>query len=669
MAIDATFKKAVNTVRILSADGVQKANSGHPGMPMGCADYAFTLWHNFLRFDPSRPDWLGRDRFVLSAGHGSMLAYSLLHLFNFDVSADDLAQFRQWKSKTPGHPEVGHTPGVEVTTGPLTTGLATAVGMAIGAKQLAARMDDTGLFDQRIFVISGDGCMMEGGSHEACSLAGHLQLDNLVVFYDDNSITIEGSTDLAFSEDVGKRFDAYGWHVIHVDGQAPEAIEGAIAEAIATSDKPVLIIGKTTIGFGSPNMAGSHDVHGAPLGDDEIAEIKKAMGFDPEKSFVVPDDVRALCDERTAGLQADAVTWDARLNELKAANADRAALLDQLTSRAVPENILEELLAVVPEKDTATRSSGGSIMQRAAELVPALCGGAADLNPSTKTHLKAEADFSVDCRAGRNIHFGVREFAMGLAGNGLALYGTAIPFTSTFAAFSDFMKPVLRLAALQRLQSVFVYTHDSIFVGEDGPTHQPVEQISMCRAIPGMTVIRPAESYEVAHAWAAALQADGPVALFLTRQTVENIPADKVDAIALAKGAYVLSDDDDFKVIIIATGSELMAAQHAAEHLRANGCKIRVVSMPSWELFEAQDQAYKDSVLPPGCTRRVSVEAGTTFGWERYVGRCGLMIGVDHFGDSAPYQILAEEYGLTAEKIVEQIKAHFTSCPCSCSCS
>lgn len=664
MVIGTTFEKAVNTVRILSADGVQKANSGHPGMPMGCADYAFALWHQFLRFDPSRPEWLGRDRFILSAGHGSMLAYSLLHLFQFNLTLEDLAQFRQWKSKTPGHPEFGHTPGVEVTTGPLSTGLATGVGMAIGAKQLAARLDNPKLFDQRIFVISGDGCMMEGGSHEACSLAGHLQLDNLILFYDDNSITIEGDTSLAFSEDVGKRFEAYGWHVIRINGQDPEAIQGAIQEAIAVADKPALIIGKTTIGFGSPNLAGSHDVHGAPLGDDELAEVKKAFGFDPEQCFVVPDDVRALCDERVTALQAEANAWDARLADFRAANPDQATLLDQLTSKAVPEAILEELLAAVPEKETATRSSGGTIMQRAAELVPSLCGGAADLNPSTKTHLDAEADFSVECRAGRNIHYGVREFAMGLCANGLALYGTAIPFTATFTVFADFMKPVLRLAALQRLQAVFVYTHDSIFVGEDGPTHQPIEQLTMLRSIPGMTVIRPAESYEVAHAWAAALQADGPVALFLTRQTVENIAADKVASIDVAKGAYVLSDDEDFKFIIIATGSELMPALHAAEQLRANGCRIRVVSMPSWELFETQDQAYKDSVLPPECTRRVSVEAATTFGWERYVGRDGLMIGVDHFGDSAPYKLLADKYGLTAEKIAAQIKKHFSGCSC-----
>jgi len=659
MPVDATFRKAVDTVRLLAADGVQKANSGHPGMPMGCADYAFTLWHTFLRHQPRGPDWLGRDRFILSAGHGSMLLYSLLHLFGYDVSIEDLKAFRQRGSKTPGHPEHGVTPGVEVTTGPLSTGLATGVGMAIAAKQLAARMGDEGLFDQRIFVLSSDGCMMEGASHEACSFAGHQKLDNLICFYDDNEVTIEGRTSLAFSEDVQRRFEAYGWRVLRVDGHDVDQIEGAIAEAINTSGCPVLIIGRTTIGFGAPNMAGSHETHGAPLGEAELAATKEALGFPTSESFHVPDDVRGLCQGRIEELAQQASEWDERLAVFLAAHPDKADLLESLTGSRVPDGILTDLLAAVPEKETATRSSGGEIMQCAAGLVPALCGGAADLNPSTKTYLKSGSDFSPENRSGRNLHFGVREFCMGLCANGMSLYGSAIPFTATFAVFADFMKPALRLAALQKLHEVFVFTHDSIFVGEDGPTHQPIEQMTMLRSIPGLTVIRPADSWETAHAWAAALEADGPVALFLTRQTVENIPEDTVPRIQLARGGYVLSDEPDFELIIIATGSEVMTAWHAAELLRQAGRSVRLVSLPSWELFDRQPPEYREAVLPSGCAARVSVEAGTTFGWCRYVGLAGLSIGIDRFGDSAPYKELAVEYGLTPEGIADRVQAHF----------
>ena len=658
MAIDATMKKAADTVRLLAADGVQKANSGHPGMPMGCADYAFTLWHSFLRHNPDNPEWIGRDRFILSAGHGSMLLYSLLHLFEYGMSLDDLKQFRQWESLTPGHPEVGHTPGVEVTTGPLGTGFCTGVGMAIGAKQLAARVGETTLFDQRIFVLSSDGCMMEGCTHEAASLAGHQKLDNLIVFYDDNSITIEGAASLAFTEDVGARFQAYGWHVLRVDGQNMEQIQAALTEATAHEGAPVLIVGKTTIGYGSPNMAGDHETHGAPLGEDELAATRRNLGFPPE-SFHVPDDVRALCQARSADLRQAAAAWDERLAAFRQAQPDKASLLDQLVGRTVPDDILDRLLAAVPQKETATRSSGGEIMQAAAAAVPALCGGSADLNPSTKTYLKAETDFSPDNRAGRNIHFGVREFGMGLCANGLSLYGAAIPFTATFAVFSDFMKPVLRLAAIQELHEVFVFTHDSVFVGEDGPTHQPIEQLLMARSIPGMTVMRPAESHEVAHAWAAALQLDGPVAMFLTRQTVANLTKEVAAKVDVASGAYVLSEDPDFDLLLIATGSEVMTAVGAAAILREAGQKVRVVSMPSWELFEEQAPEYRDSVIPAACEKRVTIEAGVTIGWDRYAGPKGLKIGVDHFGHSAPAKLLAEKYGLTPQAIADSIQAHF----------
>ncbi len=661
MVREPDFDLAINTVRVLSADGVQAARSGHPGMPMGCADFAFTLWSRFLRFDPGRPDWVGRDRFVLSAGHGSMLLYSLLHLFGFDLTLDDLSRFRQWGSRTPGHPEFGHTPGVEVTTGPLGSGLATGVGIAMGLNQLRENMGGTDLFDQQVFVLSSDGCMMEGTSHEACALAGHQQLGNLIAFYDDNSITIEGATSLAFSEDVGQRFAAYGWQVIRINGQDVDQIADALETAVANQEAPTLIIGKTVIGSGSPNLQGSHETHGAPLGEEELAATKRALGFDPDVSFHVPGRVRQLCAKRVAELTAQAARWDRRAEEFAKRNPRKAALLNRMLGRTVPDNILEELLEAVPDKDTATRNAGGEIMQRAAALVPSLSGGSADLNPSTKTYLKAAPDFTPENRAGRNIHYGVRELGMGWATNGLALSGTVLPYCSTFAVFSDYMKPALRLAAIQGLHEVFVFTHDSVFVGEDGPTHQPIEHLAMLRSIPGLTVIRPAESHEVAHAWAVALRGDGPVALLLTRQTVPDFPPEMAAGIKLARGAYVLSDDADFEILVIATGSEVAPSLEAAERLRESGTPVRVVSMPSWELFEAQDAQYRDAVLPPTCRKRVTVEAGSPFGWERYAGLDGLILGIDHFGDSAPYQILAEEYGFAAEAIAERIKDAFLS--------
>ena len=652
------MKRSIDTLRILSAEGVQKANSGHPGMPMGCAEFAFTLWNEILRFDPDDPEWIGRDRFILSAGHGSMLLYGLLHLFGYDVSLEELARFRQWGSLTPGHPEYGHTPGVEVTTGPLSSGLATGVGMAIGLKQLAARTSNPDLFDQKVYVLSSDGCMMEGTSHEAAALAGHQELDNLVVFYDDNGITIEGSTNLAFSDDVGQRFASYGWHIIRINAQDVEQIQGAFKEAAKVPGKPILIIGKTTIGYGAPSMSGSEKTHGAPLGEEELAAMKVALGFDPEVWFHVPEDVRALCAKRIAENKAAAVSWQEDLQAWRKTNLVKANLLDTLLARAVPEDIEEQLLAAVPEKDTATRNSGGEIMQRVAELVPSLTGGSADLNPSTKTYLKAEADFTPNSREGRNIHYGVRELGMGFCTNGLALTKAAIPFCSTFTVFSDYMKPALRLAAIQNLHEIFVFTHDSIFVGEDGPTHQPIEHLTMLRSIPGLVTIRPAEAHEVALAWATALRRQGPVALLLTRQTVANFSAEVTARIDVAKGAYILDDEPEPELVIIATGSEVMPSLEAAQSLREDGLRIRVVSMPSWELFEAQDAAYRDSVLPPACTRRVTVEAGSTFGWARYAGREGLTIGIDHFGDSAPAKRLAEEYGFTAAGITARIREY-----------
>ena len=652
----AIVKKAINTVRLLSADGVQKANSGHPGMPMGSADYAFTLWSKFLRFDPQRPDWIGRDRFVLSAGHGSMLLYSLLHLFGYDVTIEDLKQFRQLGSKTPGHPEYGHTPGVEVTTGPLASGLASAVGMAIGLKQLVARIGaPQELFkNQKVYVVSGDGCIMEGTSHEACSLAGHLKLDNLILFYDSNKITIEGSTSLAMSEDVGARFEAYGWNVLKINGQCPRQIEAAVTLAQSCKDKPTIIIGETTIGFGSPHLAGTAKSHGAPLGEDELKATKAALGFDPEQSFVVPEDVRAFLSDRIAEKKADAAEWDAQFDAWKSSSPDGAALLEAILRKEIPAALEARLLAAVPEKDVATRASSGAMIQVVAKAVPAVVGGSADLAPSNNTYMKEMGDFTAEDRAGRNFHFGVRELGMGLVCNGLALT-YAIPFSATFMVFSDYMKPAIRLAAIQKLHQVYVFTHDSYAVGEDGATHEPIEQLAMFRSLPGVTLLRPAESHEVALAWAYAVRADHPVILSLTRQALPNLPAEVVARMDVAKGAYVVSSDEDFEAILIGSGSELAACVKAAEALRAQGRKLRVVSMPSWDLFEAQGAEYKESVLPKACRKRVAVEAACTMGWSKYVGDEGMVIGLDHFGESAPYKALADKYGFTPEKVTAAV--------------
>ncbi len=652
----AIVKKAINTVRLLSADGVQKANSGHPGMPMGSADYAFTLWSKFLRFDPQRPDWIGRDRFVLSAGHGSMLLYSLLHLFGYDVTIEDLKQFRQLGSKTPGHPEYGHTPGVEVTTGPLASGLASAVGMAIGLKQLVARIGaPQELFkNQKVYVVSGDGCIMEGTSHEACSLAGHLKLDNLILFYDSNKITIEGSTSLAMSEDVGARFEAYGWNVLKINGQCPRQIEAAVTLAQSCKDKPTIIIGETTIGFGSPHLAGTAKSHGAPLGEDELKATKAALGFDPEQSFVVPEDVRGFLSDRIAEKKADAAEWDAQFDAWKSSSPDGAALLEAILRKKIPADLEARLLAAVPEKDVATRASSGAMIQVVAKAVPAVVGGSADLAPSNNTYMKEMGDFTAEDRAGRNFHFGVRELGMGLVCNGLALT-YAIPFSATFMVFSDYMKPAIRLAAIQKLHQVYVFTHDSYAVGEDGATHEPIEQLAMFRSLPGVTLLRPAESHEVALAWAYAVRADHPVILSLTRQALPNLPAEVVARMDVAKGAYVVSSDEDFEAILIGSGSELAACVKAAEALRAQGRKLRVVSMPSWDLFEAQGAEYKESVLPKACRKRVAVEAACTMGWSKYVGDEGMVIGLDHFGESAPYKALADKYGFTPEKVTAAV--------------
>ncbi len=667
--------KAANTVRMLSAEGVQKANSGHPGMPLGCADFALTLWSKYMRFNPKNPGWIGRDRFVLSAGHGSMLLYSLLHLFECGLPMDELKNFRQWGSRTPGHPEFGHTAGVDVTGGPLGSGFASGVGMAIANRYFKAQtgLDKTGLVDNKIYVIAGDGCMMEGCTSEAASLAGHLGLDELVVFYDDNNITIEGQTSLAFSEDVAARFRAYNWRVILIDNANDIAkCDAGLAEAVKSDGRPTLLVGKTTIGYGAPNKAGKSAAHGEPLGQAEVDALRQHLGMTGEP-FTVADDVRAFCRQRVEELEAAAAKWDGEYRKFIEADLDRAKKIAAYLNRTVPADIAEQLLAAAPlDKPVATRASSGAVLQKAAELVPALFGGAADLAPSTKSDIKNGGDFTRDNHLGRNLHFGVREFAMGLAGNGMALNGTAIPYVSTFFVFSDYLKPAIRLAALQKLHQIYIFTHDSFYVGEDGPTHEPIEQIAMLRSIPGLTVIRPAEAHEVAQAWALALQAKGPVVLLLTRQDLAPFEAELAAKVDVSRGAYVLSDDEDLDIVLIATGSEVNLALEAAKMLRQSGIGVRVVSMPSQELFEKQGEEYREEVLPSWCPCYVSIEAASTFGWHRFIGRDGLAIGLDHFGASAPYKVLAKEFGFTPEGVLERIEGHFVctdgedGCCCGC---
>lgn len=662
MSEEKMMKLAADTIRLLSADAIQKAKSGHPGMPMGCADFAFDLWFKHMKHNPKNAKWLGRDRFVLSAGHGSMLLYSLLHLFGYGLTMEDLKEFRQWGSRTPGHPEFGHTNGVEVTTGPLGTGFASGVGMAVAAKYTAAvcGLEGTGLLDGKIYVICGDGCMMEGISHEAASFAGNQKLDNLVVFYDSNQISIEGDTDGTFTEDVGKRFEAYGWRVITCGNANDYAqVDAALSAAVVSDGRPTLLIGRTTIGFGAPGKAGKASSHGEPLGEEELAAAKQALGF-PAESFYVPAEVRSMIEKRTAELEQEAALWDAKFQKFVEANPEKAALLSRMLNKEAPADLLQQLLAVIPtDKPAATRASSGAVLQKVAELMPALYGGSADLAPSTKTEIKGGEWFSPSNRTGRNFHFGVRELAMGFIANGMALYGAAVAYSSTFFVFSDFMKPAIRLAALQKLPVIYVFTHDSFFVGEDGPTHEPIEQLTMLRTIPDMTVIRPAEAVECAHAWAYAATANAPVALILTRQNLRPYTPEIAAKVDVAKGAYVVSDDDAFEFLLIGTGSELNLALDTAEELRKNGRKVRVVSMPSQELFLKQDKSYRDSVLSPCCRKRVSIEAGSTFGWERFIGDEGLAIGLDHFGASAPYKVLSEKFGFTVPAVIEKMKEHF----------
>ena len=660
MTADITLDQlCVTTIRTLAIDGVQKANSGHPGMPMGMADVAYVLWTQFLRHNPRNPDWPNRDRFVLSAGHGSMLLYSLLHLTGYDLPLEQLKQFRQWGSLTPGHPEYGLTPGVETTTGPLGQGFANGVGMAIAEAFLAETFNrpDNKIIDHYIYAIVSDGDLMEGISHEAASLAGHLKLGKLIYLYDDNHISIDGSTELAFTEDRLQRFDAYGWHTQQIDGHDHVAIDEAIKAAQIVHDRPSIIACRTVIGYGSPNQANTGEVHGSPLGPEEVRLTKEVYGWDPDAEFYIPDE--ALSHFRTAVDQGTALEsdWKEQLEAYTQAHPEEAEQFRRSLSGDLPEG-WEEALPVFPAdaKGLATRAASGQILNALAPVIPNLLGGSADLAPSNNTFLKGYPVFGNDSYAGRNFHFGVREHGMVGILNGMALHGGVIPYGGTFLVFSDYCRPSIRIAALSHIPSIFVFTHDSIGLGEDGPTHQPVEQLAALRAIPNLTVIRPADANETAQAWKVALEkTDGPVALLLTRQGLPVYDRAKTgDAADVAKGAYVLLDTERVypDVILIASGSEVPFAVEAHEKLTGQGFRVRVVSMPSWELFANQSEEYQNSVLPPTVKARLAIEAGISMGWERWVGPQGSVIGLDRFGASAPYKVIYEQLGFTTDRVV-----------------
>ncbi len=690
----------INTIRTLAMDAVQKARSGHPGMPMGAAPMAYVLWMRHLRYNPRAPDWPDRDRFVLSAGHGSMLLYSLLYLTGYDVTMEDLQQFRQWESRTPGHPERHCAPGVEVSTGPLGQGIGNVVGMAIAERWLAAQFNRPGhtIVDHRTYAIASDGDMMEGVASEAASLAGHLRLGRLVVLYDANLVSLAGSTSVTFTEDVGRRFEAYGWHVQHVgDGNDIEAIDRALAQARAQEDRPSLVIVRTHIGYGSPHRQDTYKAHGEPLGEDEVRATKRNLGWPEDRTFYVPEE--ALREFRNAVPRGQALEmeWRERVEAYRAAFPDLARAFERAVAGELPPGWEANLPTFdASDKPIATREASGKIMNALAADLPTLIGGSGDLDPSTHTQLAGQGDFESPevphegaqgtsggpwSYAGRNIHFGVREHAMGAIANGLAAHGGVRPYAATFLVFSDYMRPSVRLAALSHLPVIYVWTHDSIGLGEDGPTHQPIEHLASLRAMPNLVVIRPADANETVEAWRTALRhTGGPVALVLSRQKLPILDRTKYVSVGVAaQGAYVLAEAQASgggraerageqvaaaaggaarpDVILIATGSEVALALEAHERLVQEGIRSRVVSMPSWELFEAQPQAYRDAVLPPQVRARVSIEAAATFGWERWVGPDGASIGVDRFGASAPGPVAMRELGFTVEHVVATAKA------------
>lgn len=659
---------SVNTIRTLAIDAIEKANSGHPGMPMGAAPMAYELWTKHMTHNPSNPNWINRDRFVLSAGHGSMLLYALLHLCGYDLPMEEIQNFRQWGSKTPGHPEYGLTPGVDATTGPLGQGFAMAVGMAMAEAHLAQVYNRDGfpIIDHYTYVICGDGDLMEGISGEAASLAGHLGLGKLIVLYDSNDISLDGDLNLAFSENVQKRFEGYGWNYLRVeDGNDLAAIGRALEQAKADASKPTLIEVKTIIGYGSPNKAGKGGAagpHGSPLGKEEVALTKQAYGWHYEHDFYVPEEVRAhFAQVKQRGEEAER-RWRDMFEAYRRQYPELARQFEQAVQGELPEGWDAELPLYTPEdKPMATRAASGRALNAIAAKVPALVGGAADLETSTNTHMKEQGVFQRGQYAGRNIYFGVREFAMAAAANGMMLHGGLRPFASTFFVFSDYLRPAVRLSALQELPVVYVFTHDSIGVGEDGPTHEPIEQLPALRVIPGVTVIRPADGNETTAAWRLAmLERKSPVALVLTRQNLPILPGTKEKAFeGVARGAYVLSDAANGapQAQIIATGSEVQLALAAQKALAEEGIHVRVISMPSMELFERQPQEYKDSVILPDVKARLAVEMAHPLGWERYVGDAGDVLGIDRFGASAPGAKVIAEYGFTPENVVAKVKA------------
>lgn len=659
--------KAINTIRFLAVDAVQKANSGHPGMPMGAAPMAYVLWTRFLKFNPRDPEWPNRDRFLLSAGHGSMLLYSLLHLTGYDMPMEQLKNFRQWDSITPGHPENHLAPGVEVTTGPLGQGFGNGVGMAMAERHIAAHFNRGGydVMDHYTYAIVSDGDLMEGVASEAASLAGHLGLGKLIYLYDDNHISIDGSTNLAFTEDVGRRFEAYNWHVQRIDdGNDLEAIERAISAAQNVDDQPSIIMVRTHIGYGSPNQQDTADVHGSPLGEDEVVLTKRALDWPEDTTFYVPDDVREhmlRAVERGRQWQSE---WEETLGRYSEEYPELRKEWDRWWSGSLPDDWDADVPAFDTGSTIATRKSGGAVLNAIAQRVTNLVGGSADLTPSNKTDFDGAEDFQRNNYEGRYFRFGVREHGMGAALNGMALHGGLIPFGGTFLIFSDYMRPSVRLAALSHAHVIYVYTHDSVFLGEDGPTHQPVEHLASLRAMPNIVVLRPGDANEVAEAWRVAMQQKSrPVALSLTRQGVETLDRTKyASADGVHKGAYVLADNSDGnpEIILLATGSEVPLVARAYEHLVDDGIEARVVSMPSWELFEEQSQAYRDEVFPPAATKRLAVEAGASLGWDRWVGPEGDTITIDRFGASAPWKDIAKELGFTVENVVAKAKALLT---------
>jgi transketolase len=682
LTVDEVDELCVNTIRMLSIDAVQHAQSGHPGMPMGAATMAYVLWTRHLRHNPRNPSWPDRDRFVLSAGHGSMLLYSLLFLTGYDVSMADIQQFRQWNSRTPGHPERGRTPGVEVTTGPLGQGIANGVGLAIAERWLAATFNRPAMdiVNHYTYVLASDGDMMEGVTAEAASLAGTLRLGRLIVLYDANRITLSATTDLTFSEDVGSRFEAYGWQVQQIDGQDPAAVDRALTAARAAEDRPSLIVARTHIGYGSPHKQDTWHAHGEPLGVEEVRLTKRFLGWPEDRDFYVPEDAARrfhACVHRGYEIES---AWRRRVDVVEIMHPDVASRFASVVAGDLPDGWEAHMpVFSAADGDVATRDAAGAVLKALAGVVTNLVGGSADLDPSTRTAMEGFGDFQsrlpVDPGdglttqgaaggawgyAGRNIHFGVREHAMAAVMTGMALHGGLLPYGATFLSFSDYMRPSIRLAALSRAHVVYIWTHDSIALGEDGPTHQPVEHLASLRAIPNLMTIRPCDAAETVEAWRVALQhIEGPVGLVLTRQKLPVLDRDRLaPASGLARGAYVLAEADGLppELILIATGSEVALALEAHARLGTEGIRCRVVSMPCWELFERQPASYRDGVLPPSVRARVSIEAASPFGWERYVGPEGAIIGIAAFGASAPGPVLMREFGFTPEHIVDTAK-------------